>query len=114
MKYSIVGQKHCGAKPYNEGVLPGTPVVLVREPDNAVDKNAVQVWIGDKRIGYIAAKQNAELAALIDRIGRPWTQRRPISPFDARVDSVVEMRQAIDATFIRSPNSAYPMVEVNQ
>ena len=55
---------------------PGDPVWLVREPNNAHDRNAIQVrinkkvfWIFDssEQIGYISASLAAEFASQIDR-----------------------------------------------
>ena len=84
-RYSIVGQRHIGLDPYLEGILPGTPVLLVREPTNEYDQNAIQVWIDGKRVGYLPKGDAAKLAPII---------------------------RSIAATFARSPNSSYPQVEV--
>jgi HIRAN domain len=89
MKYSIVGQRFKGLDPYLPGIKAGTPVQLVREPANPADRNAVAVYVDGKPVGYIPKKDNAELARKIDASG-----------------------MAMDATLIRSPNSAYPQVEV--
>jgi hypothetical protein len=99
VRYSIVGQKHLELDAYLESTLHGTPAVLVRDPENKVDPRAVMVWIGGAHVGYIPMKTNKTLAAMIDETG-----------FDYAVGDSV--RKATDATFVRSPNSGYPMVEV--
>lgn len=48
---------------------PGERVTLVREPSNAYDPKAVQVWTVDMMIGYLSAKENADVSAAIDRGG---------------------------------------------
>ena len=103
--YSIVGQKHRGFDSHLVGILPGTPVTLVREPDNKFDPNAVMVWIDGKHVGYIPSKENKALAEFIDQTGFP-------SQWEESDSVMVNVRNAINAKFIRSPNSAYPMVEV--
>ena len=110
--YSIVGQKHRGLDPYLAGTLPGTDVVLVREPDNKFDPNAVMVWIGGQHVGYIPSKDAVALAQFIDQNGREWTG--PSVPGAEMVmdDAETEGRRAIDAKFARSPNSSYPQVSI--
>lgn len=107
--YSIVGQKHRNLDSYLVGVLPGTPVVLVREPLNPFDKNAIAVWIGGQKAGYIPMKQNAALAAFIDQ---PGGESAPIDGMALDQAMTGPEVKAIMGTFVRSPNSAYPMVEV--
>lgn len=109
-QFSIVGQKFRGLDPYLPGINAGTEVVLVREPDNKYDKNAVMVVIGGKHVGYLSSKQNAPVAVAIDRTGFDFDL--PVIAADSAVTSV--RRKAVKATFIRSPNSAYPMVEVTE
>lgn len=33
---------------------PGLPLKLVKEPDNEFDKDAIAVYVEDKKIGYVA------------------------------------------------------------
>lgn len=110
-RYSIVGQRHIGLDPYLEGILPGTPVLLVREPTNAYDANAIQVWIDGKRVGFLTAKDAANLAPIID-------ERGALAPIDSvRVDTAIgevtqtQYQVSANAIFARSPNSSYPQVE---
>ncbi len=68
--YVIVGQKFVpGADKIIAQCKIGDPLVLVREPQNPHDPNAIGVWAGGMRIGYLLKKENAELAALIDAKG---------------------------------------------
>lgn len=47
---------------------PGTPVTLLREPNNRHDSNAVKVLVdGFRDIGYIPREEACEVAALLDR-----------------------------------------------
>ena len=52
----IAGWRH-----YDRGLLwelpPGTPLRLVREPDNKHDALAVQVWVNDRMVGFPAARR---------------------------------------------------------
>jgi hypothetical protein len=103
VRYSIVGQKHKNLDAYLMGILPGTPVTLVREANNQYDKNAIAVWIEGKHVGYLPSKQNAALAARMDREGVPMA-----------LDATTSAGKTMAATFARSPNSAYPQVEVQE
>jgi HIRAN domain len=114
-QYSIVGQKRRGLDPYLTGTLPGTPVVLVREPGNQYDKNAVMVWIDGKHVGYIPSKQNQMLAGFIDQAGEVWDGPLGTAPSIAQ-DATPRIigAKSITGTFARSPNSAYPMVTLSE
>lgn len=98
MKYSIVGQKYLHLDPYLVGITPGTPVELIRQPDNPVDPGAVGVWIDGKRVGYLRMQDNVKVGALIDVKGKPNSK------------GVL----ALDCKFARSPNSAYPQVTIEE
>jgi hypothetical protein len=39
---------------------------LNREPHNSYDKNAVEVWIGDAKLGYVTRSDNKTIAKLMD------------------------------------------------
>lgn len=113
-KYSIVGQKRRGLDPYLAGTLPGTDVVLVREPDNKFDPNAVMVWIGGQHVGYIPSKDAVALAQFIDQNGSELPIQRHVADDADPVNTVVvtTIFRAIEGKFARSPNSNYPQVEV--
>lgn len=100
--YSIVAQKHAGHDdPYLPGFIPGDEALLVREPTNGFDPNAIQVWIRGVRVGYIPRKDNTVLCQFIDQSGEEMAMDANLAP-----------TKALRAKFVRSPNSGYPMVEV--
>jgi hypothetical protein len=101
--YSIVGMNYIKTEEIVAALKGGEPVTLVREPNNEHDKNAVAVWFDGQRVGYIPKKQNLVLAQFIDQ--QPSRKM-------AMDTSAFEPVKSIDATFVRSPNSGYPMVEV--
>lgn len=113
--YSIVGQKHRGLDPYLTGTLPGTPVVLVREPANKFDPNAVMVWIDGKHVGYIPSKDAAALAPFIDQTGSELTLENTIAMDSALVDlASAGASKMFTGTFARSANTAYPQVSLSE
>ena len=109
--FSIVGQKHRELDSHLVGILPGTPVVLVREPDNKFDPNAVMVWINGKHVGYIPSKDAAALAPFIEQTGIPWQEPLKIAA-DGVTGQIVSHPRSISAVFARSPNSAYPQCQI--
>lgn len=110
--YSIVGMNHAKAEDFVKSLPAGTPLVLVREPLNEFDRNAIAVWAQGRKIGFIPKAQNKVLAQFIDQSGRDWigSKLEPEIAQDASPD--FPRGKAIDASFFRSPNSHYPMVEV--
>jgi HIRAN domain len=99
-KYSIVGMIYLNAEDFVKEIWPGEKATLMREPNNEHDKNAVAVWVRGRKVGFIPKLQNKALAPMIDRRG-----------LDMAMDQS-NTGKAIAATFIRSPNSGYPMVEI--
>lgn len=61
-------RKHC---------RPGTPLLYAREPSNPRDRNAIGLWVADRRggpgrghqVGYIGSQLSTELAYHVDRGG---------------------------------------------
>jgi hypothetical protein len=53
---------------YNEGAMVfndltiGTELQLVAEPENRFDKNAVAIYYGDKKLGFIPRSNNREIS----------------------------------------------------
>ena len=45
----------------------GMPLQLNREPHNPQDKNAVEIWSGDAKLGYIPRSENKAVAHLMDK-----------------------------------------------
>jgi hypothetical protein len=74
----------------------GEPLALIREPTNAVDAAAIQVWARDQHIGFVKGTQNRHLAAKMDR-----------NPdFRAAMSSGLRCKLAIDG-------GKQPMVEID-
>lgn len=109
--YSIVGTDHRKSDQFLREQPIGAPAVLVREPTNRFDPNAIQVWVGGKFVGYIPKKQNAVLAQFIDQQGGNSAITMQMA-MDEAIAAVAPNIKAIEARFLRSPNSAFPQVEV--
>lgn len=63
-RFSIVGMKYRPpALKFIEELASGTKLLLVREPSNPADPNAVGVWF---QLGYIPAADAARLAPKLD------------------------------------------------
>jgi hypothetical protein len=45
----------------------GMPLQLNREPHNQYDKNAVEIWTGDAKLGYVPRSENNDIASLMDK-----------------------------------------------
>ncbi len=45
----------------------GMSLQLNREPHNRFDKNAVEIWTGDAKLGYIPRSVNSAVANLMDK-----------------------------------------------
>jgi hypothetical protein len=43
----------------------GMPLQLNREPHNSYDKNAVEIWTGDAKLGYVPRSENKTIARLM-------------------------------------------------
>lgn len=109
--YSIVGLNHTGKEAVVAALKIGHPVMLVREPDNKFDRMAIAVYVDGERVGYIPRTQNRVLADFIDQIGQPWEP--PVLAQDAANPAkAIRFEKTVAATFLRSPNSAFPLVEV--
>lgn len=68
--YSIVGMKHRGSEELVASLKDGEPLTLVREPTNAYDPNAVQVWAQGTHVGYVKATNARALARYMDAGGK--------------------------------------------
>lgn len=64
--YSLVGMKHCGTVDLVASLPSGEPLTLQREPDNQYDPRAIQVHARGVHLGYIASRENADLARAMD------------------------------------------------
>ena len=45
----------------------GTPLILVREPKNRYDSDAIAIYYGPTKIGYIPAAENTVLTNMLDQ-----------------------------------------------
>ncbi len=74
-------QYHAGKAIWAE-LHEGDALQLVREPDNAYDRNAVRVeWQGHK-LGYVPRRDNAAVARMLDRA----------VPLDAKITRLLQSR----------------------
>lgn len=105
-RYAIVGMKHVGKEAVETvRLVPHHhPVTLVREPTNRFDRNAVQVWIDGKRVGYISKDQNAVLSTFIEHFGDAFTPPGGMA-MDAQPTKSVRAR-------MHKGNNEYPLVEI--
>jgi hypothetical protein len=109
-RYSIVGTQFTGIpESFVAALKAGTPAVLVREPANPHDPNAIAVYVDGRRIGYVPKKQNGVLAQFIDQQGTDGLLVPALAMDGAKIDGAAKQ---LAATFVRSPNSGFPMVEV--
>jgi hypothetical protein len=54
-----------GAMAFNDLSI-GTSLQLVAEPDNRFDKNAVAIYFGDKKLGFIPRTNNREISKVLN------------------------------------------------
>lgn len=64
--YSIVGMKFHDAEKFVAGLREGQYLRLKREPDNAVDPLAIQVFVDERLVGYLKATEGNMLANEMD------------------------------------------------
>lgn len=69
----LVGMKHRGTEAAVAALSNSHPILLIREPDNKFDPNAIQVWANDQHVGFIKATQARTLAQKLDAAS--WHQR---------------------------------------
>ncbi len=98
--YSIVGMKYRDAEALVASLPVGEPLHLIREPTNKHDPGAVQVWARGRHVAYLKATQARPLAMAMDE----QIKKVKITPLSF-------MRPA---KLVRSPNSNYPMAEVEE
>lgn len=113
-QYSIVGAKFRGLDPYLPGIEPGKDVVLVRDPGNRFDPNAIMVWMDGKHVGFLPSKQNAGIAAAMDQREDPVDLIALDAALSPEARDALGARPMLAGKFIRSPNSGFPMVEIDE
>jgi len=47
-------------------IVPGTTLVLKRDPDNEYDEMAIALYLGDQRVGWVPMSLNLIIARLMD------------------------------------------------
>ena len=113
-RYAIVGMQHI--KPHNANAIirqaeHHQEVYLVTEPGNKYDPNAVQVWIGAMRVGYVPKTQNAVLSKFINQTG-------VVVPPSIAMDSTLtipnrpDLQSKMVTARIHKGNNTYPLVEI--
>ena len=112
MRYSIVGQKFRGLHPYLPGTVSGSPAMLVRERYNPHDGFAVAVYVAGKHVGYLSTwqRENVAVAKVID--AKAFSFPSICAEDGIACDAASDKIYAIRATFVRSPNTGYPQIEV--
>ena len=63
----LAGFRHAEAADAWPDLRQGDELTLVREPDNAFDKNAVRVEWRGRKLGYVPRRENSALAWALDR-----------------------------------------------
>ncbi len=63
----LAGFRHAQAEDVWAELRAGDPLVLVREPDNPHDPNAVRVEWRGRKLGYVPRRDNPALAWALDR-----------------------------------------------
>lgn len=112
-RYAIVGMQFrekegIPANAILKEIPPDEPCVLVREPGNKYDRNAVQVWVRGQHVGFIPKTQNAVLSKFIDENGTIPTPDQPQS----RVDSATAVPPKQVVGRVHKGSNTYPLVEI--
>lgn len=63
----ITGFQHYDGPEAEPLLETGMPLQLNREPHNRFDKNAIEVWSGDAKLGYVPRSDNKTMARLMDK-----------------------------------------------
>jgi hypothetical protein len=63
----IAGFQHYDGPDAESLLETGMPLQLNREPHNQYDKNAVEVWTGDAKLGYVPRSDNKTITKLMDQ-----------------------------------------------
>lgn len=120
--YALVGMQHRGAEKFVADLPADAPLLLVREPSNKYDRNAIAVWAHDneagtlRHVGYIPKSQNAALAEKIDQDGTPWSPPTNLplaagAEMIVRADSTGAMPKTMPARLHRGVNT-HPLVDI--
>lgn len=99
--YSLVGMRHHNTTALLATLPAGEPVSLVREPTNPYDVNAIEVHARGVFLGYIAARENTELARQMDAAAKGLAL-----VFDCRLVPGNSPQIEVDVTQGRAPSGA--------
>lgn len=113
-RFNIVGQKFRGLDPYLPGIVAGCPALLVREPTNQFDPNAIAVYVDGKHVGYLRKEDNKDLAKRIDAEGSTIAFDSAPASLDHVALERLAGNKTMRATFQRSSNSSYPQVQIDE
>ena len=63
----VAGFQHYDGPDAESLLETGMPLQLNREPHNEYDKNAIEVWTGDAKLGYVPRSNNKAIVKLMDK-----------------------------------------------
>jgi len=67
LETQVAGYQYYQGKLVEPGLKAGMPLGLIREPNNSYDSNAIAVYYGQTKIGFIPRAENAVLANILDQ-----------------------------------------------
>ena len=65
-KFVVAGYMYYNGELVEDALVRGTNLILVREPLNPHDNNAIALYFDDIKIGFIPRKQNSTIANMMD------------------------------------------------
>jgi len=74
--YTMVGMQHRGSVDFVASLPKGEPIILLRDPNNAHDPNAVMVWARGRHVAFLKAGEAFQLARRMDAIHQPKIEAR--------------------------------------
>ncbi|MFD4588933.1 DEAD/DEAH box helicase [Streptomyces sp. NPDC058434] len=92
------GSRHAGSIPYLAALVPGTPVDLVRDPDNRADPNAIRIEHEGHFLGWVARETARPLALALDDTTTPTTITAQLSTVSSAADNAVDTQLTVTLT----------------
>jgi hypothetical protein len=93
----LAGARHHAEALAADALAPGSPLALVREPDNPHDANAIAVHAGGAHVGFVPRELAAEIAPALDA-GERWSavvlREQSASPRDPRTGVTMLLARA--------------------
>lgn len=71
-RFSVAGFQYYGGPALVRRLKPGALFNLVREPENPYDPYAVEIYVGEVKLGYVPRSDNRHLSRLLDK-GQNWS-----------------------------------------